>query len=281
MNNRICVVIPTYNRKSSLARAVRSVLAQSYLSWELRIVDDGSTDGTEKFIRTEFADPRILYHAQENLGVSAARNQAIWRTDCPYVALLDSDDEWLPEKLERQIEFLKSSNLPFVHTDEIWIRNGIRVNAKRKYLKSGGRIFTKCLPLCAISPSTVLCRTDLLKRFSGFREDYPVCEDYELWLRLSAQIEIGYLDSPLIIKYGGHGDQLSTKFKAMDEYRVQALWQMRDSPHITSDERRALLQEVDKKCEILKLGFAKYGHDIKSKEFIEIQLQAWAHLTHL
>lgn len=258
--SRVAVVLPTYNRARLLARAVRSVLQQSYEDWELWLIDDGSTDDTravvEPFLQTH---PRIFYCYQDNGGVSRARNRAIFATAAPYVAFLDSDDEWLLDKLERQIRFVQQNpNLRLVHGEEIWLRNGELLRPLKKHQKSGGRIFKRCLSLCCISPSTVMMQTDLARSLGGFREDFPVCEDYDLWLKIAAQEEVGFIPEPLIRKYGGHEDQLSHR-KIMDEYRARALWEMRDHPALSNEDRAALLEELEKKRQILIRGYAKHG----------------------
>lgn len=254
---RVCVVIPTYNRSATLARAVRSVFAQTYKNWELWIVDDGSTDDTEALVAGWL---HVCYIKQTNQGVSAARNRAIFATEAPWIAFLDSDDEWRADKLEKQVSLVKTaSTFRIVHTDELWLRNGSLVPQQKKHAKIGGRAFASCLPLCFISPSTTLIETNLLRQLGGFREDFPVCEDYDLWLKICATEDVGFIAEPLVTKYGGHADQLSTKLKAMDAYRVQALLDIRHHPALTAEERRALYEELARKLTILESGYAKHA----------------------
>ncbi len=98
------------------------------------------------------------------------------------------------------------------HTDEIWIRNGRRVNARKKHGKKGGWIFQHCLPLCAMSPSSIMIHRDVFTALGGFDERLPACEDYDLWLRITARYPVLFTRQPLIEKYGGHDDQLSRKY---------------------------------------------------------------------
>ncbi|NOQ64484.1 MAG: glycosyltransferase, partial [Methyloprofundus sp.] len=149
------LIIPTYNRCASLRRALASVLQQSLLPDEIIVVDDGSTDTTANMLATEF--PQVIYIAQENTGVSAARNAGIRLAKGEWLAFLDSDDTWLAQKLAIQVSALNASDgLKICHTEEIWIRDGVRVNAMNKHKKTGGWIFKHCLPLCAMSPSSIM-----------------------------------------------------------------------------------------------------------------------------
>jgi len=125
------VVIPTYNRFPQVKHAIESVLSQTYRDFELWVVDDGSTDGTGEALRA-YGD-RITYVWQENNGVSAARNVGLRVSRGKYVAFLDSDDLWMPRKLEIQVRCMEENpQFPLCYTDEVWIRRGVRVNPKRK-----------------------------------------------------------------------------------------------------------------------------------------------------
>ena len=221
----IAVVIPTYNRLHTLKRAIQSVLSQQRPPDEIIVVDDGSTDGTQTWLSTLDSGIRVI--TQQNRGVSAARNVGIAAARSQWLALLDSDDEWLPAKLERQLQSVDSST-QLCHTDEIWIRNGVRVNPHKKHKKRGGFIFSYCLPMCAISPSSVLMRKSLFDAVGLFDESLPACEDYDLWLRICSQYPVVYVDEPLLKKYGGHDDQLSRKHWGMDRFRVKALQKLID-----------------------------------------------------
>jgi glycosyltransferase involved in cell wall biosynthesis len=279
---RVCVVLPTYNRRAWLARAVESVFRQTYTDWELRIVDDGSTDGSEALLAEFERHPNVIVHRQANQGVSRARNAAIFATQAEWIACLDSDDEWLPEKLARQIALAEQNPLlRLIHTEEIWRRNGEDVRQPKKYQKSGGRIFLRCLPVCCISPSTVMIKTDLMKQLGGFREDFVVCEDYDLWLKITAQEEAGFLPDPMIIKHGGHDDQLSFQYRAMDEYRVRALWDIRNNSHLQPEERLAVFKELIKKSEILIKGYRKYEKHDEANRMSKLYSEACDQVHHL
>ncbi len=259
INDSVSVIIPTFNRAHVLGRAIQSVLAQRYPHWELLVVDDGSTDATRLQVEG-LSDPRIRYISIEHSGVSAARNAGISRARYPWVTFLDSDDYWLPKKLERELaELQKRPDYRVVYTNEIWIRRGVRANQKNRHRKFSGWVFARCLPLCIISPSSVLLHRDVLVQCGMFDETLPVCEDYDLWLRVAARFPVLFIDEPLIVKTGGHDDQLSKSLWGMDRYRLQALVRLYQSPWLTPYERQATAREIEEKARILESGFQKRG----------------------
>ena len=254
----ISVVIPTYNRCESLRRALLSVFSQTLPPAEVAVIDDGSTDGTSAMIRKEF--PEVAYYLQENCGVSCARNLGIHHTTGDWLAFLDSDDEWLPEKLIRQKAALAANPESRVcHTEEIWIRNGARVNPAKKYAKRGGWIFTQCLPLCAMSPSTVMIHRSVFENIGLFDARLPVCEDYDLWLRITANYPVLLIEEPQIKKYGGHEDQLSQKLWGMDRFRIKALQKIIDTGQLSNENQQAAVIILLKKTEIYLNGVKKRG----------------------
>jgi glycosyltransferase involved in cell wall biosynthesis len=266
----VSVIIPTYNRRQLLERAVDSVLAQTRPADEIIVIDDGSTDGTEVLVKKKY--PGITYLPQNNHGVSHARNQGIRKAKGNWLAFLDSDDVWLPGKLEKQLNAL-SRQPPFkiCHTGEIWIRKGRRVNPMKKHSKSGGDLFTRCLPLCVISPSTVILHHSLFRRYGMFDESLPVCEDYDMWLRLCAFIPVLFLPESLIIKYGGHRDQLSRKFWGMDRFRIQALEKIIADPALIEKKRLAAVQMILKKITIYLEGAIKREKQDDVKTFTALR----------
>ena len=259
-NEPVSVVIPTYNRATVLKRALTSVLNQTVAPAEILVVDDGSIDDTRAVVRQFInASVPMRYIRISNSGVSHARNLGIRRAQHSWIALLDSDDEWLPNRLATQLELAAANpQYQLIHGEEIWVRQGKRVNPRHKHRKSGGHIFQRSLELCLISPSAALLRRELLDDVGWFDEDFVVCEDYDLWLRVTARHEIGFVTEPIIIKYGGHDDQLSAKYRAMDYWRVLAMDKVAHLENLAHEDRAALQQQLLQKASILLKGYAKH-----------------------
>ena len=261
----VSVIIPSYNRSHLLPRCLDSVIAQDYSPSEIIVVDDGSTDSTRSLLRDSY--PGIKVITQANKGVSAARNAGIRAASGDWLAFLDSDDTWFPGKLERQVQAIEAapgSNI--AHTDEIWIRNGIRVNPRRKHKKYGGPIFKYCLPLCAISPSSVMIHRRVFDRVGLFDETLPVCEDYDLWLRISARMPVLFIREPLITKYGGHDDQLSTRYRGMDRYRIRSIDRVLNEVELEPSDRSAAIAAMVGKIRIYLNGARKHGNQVFVRE---------------
>lgn len=254
----VSVVIPTCNRAPVISRAINSVLTQNRPPEEVIVVDDGSTDDTRQVIESSYAG-KVKYIYQRNGGVSCARNAGIRQAKGDWIALLDSDDEWKPEKLELQLAALaREPSYDFCHTNEIWIRNGIRVNGMLKHEKSGGFIFEKCLPLCVISPSSALIKKTIFDEIGLFDEDLPVCEDYDFWLRYCWRKPVLYIEEPLLVKYGGHADQLSRKYFGMDRFRLHALLKLMSLQKLPKNQAEAVLSVFGEKINILVNGAKKH-----------------------
>ena len=253
---KISVVIPTFNRISLVARAIDSVLKQSLNPYEIIVVDDGSDDGTSEMIQNKYSSIKLI--RQQNNGVSAARNKGIEHAKGDWIGLLDSDDEWKEKKLEHQADrLIKTPEYDFCHTNEIWIRNGVRVNQRKKHEKYGGYIFDKCLDICRISPSSVLFRKNILDHVGWFDNQLPVCEDYDLWLRITSEYRILFIDEPLIIKYGGHDDQLSRSVESIEFFRIKSLENLLDRTELSTNNRVLAIQMIIKKYNIYLNGLVK------------------------
>lgn len=273
----ISIIIPTYNRAKILSRAINSVFAQKSADFELIIVDDGSTDDTCATINAQrTALPPFEKHCAlrvirctENKGPAAARNLGIRHAKGQWIAFLDSDDEWKPGKLKAQLEFFeKNPDYLICQTEEIWIRNDKRVNPMKKHKKYGGWIFEKCLPLCIVSPSAVMLHRKLFDEVGLFDESLPACEDYDLWLRIAAKYPMGLIEKPYVIKYGGHADQRSRQFPAMDQFRIRALAKILADKTLSPDQETAAQRIVEEKSRIYIKGALKRG---KNQEAEEIQ----------
>lgn len=255
------VIIPTYNRYNTVKHAIDSVLLQSYKDFEIIVVDDGSVD-TTPLIESEYHG-LIRYIRQSNHGVSNARNTGIVQSASPYIAFLDSDDLWLPKKLQEQRNFIEENPDIQIHqTDEMWIKNGRRVNPMDKHAKASGDIFLKSLEMCMISPSSVVIKRELFETCGMFDEDLPVCEDYDLWLRVTSREKVGLIKKNLIKKFGGHESQLSRSFWGMDRFRVYSIIKLLKNegktikPEYYLEARNTALA----KCRILFNGAGKRGN---------------------
>jgi len=253
------VIIPTYNRGWIIKEAIDSVLAQDYTGFELIIVDDGSTDHTSDVLDSYGDDIKVLF--QKNKGVSAARNRGIAEASGKFIAFLDSDDLWLPQKLTVQMEFFNQTPDALIcQTEEVWIRNGLRVNPKKRHKKPSGMIFKPSLELCLVSPSAVMIQRSLFDRVGKFDEALPACEDYDLWLRISCRFPVHLIDTPLIIKRGGHDDQLSSR-AGLDRFRIKAIENIIKSGILSDDQYRAAVETFKKKCGIYAAGCRKRGRE--------------------
>ena len=254
----VSVVIPTFDRARVLPRALESVMAQSRPPTEVIVVDDGSTDDTAELVADRFPTTRLI--RQENRGVSAARNRGIEAAAGEWIALLDSDDEWRPEKLEKQLYALQAQpELRICHTDEIWIRRGKRVNPRQIHAKHGGWIFRQCLPLCAMSPSSIVIHRSVFEEVGLFDEQLPACEDYDLWLRICHRYPVLLVDEPLVVKHGGHDDQLSTRIWGLDRFRIRALEKLIGEADLTTADQTAAIEELIRKIEIYLGGAVRRG----------------------
>ena len=250
------VIIPVYNREKLIKRAIDSVMNQSKSPQEIIVVNDGSTDQTHKVLLEYQNTIRVI--EQTNQGVSAARNAGIRNTKSEWLAFLDSDDEWHKNKLLNAEEFHKQNpQYKIFQSDEIWIRNDHRVNPKIKHQKYEGWIFKQCLPLCIVSPSAVVIHKDVFQDVGLFDEQFVVCEDYDLWLRMTRKYPVGLDTFRGLIKYGGHDDQLSRKYWGMDHYRIIAMEKQLNDPSLPEKLRRWTLEVVIAKLEILISGYKK------------------------
>jgi glycosyltransferase involved in cell wall biosynthesis len=274
---KISVIIPTFNRKKTLKRAIRSVRDQSISPFEILVVDDGSDDGTKEWVNSNY--PYIKYIYQANNGVSSARNKGIKSSKGDWIAFLDSDDEWLPQKLNDQVKGIRENpGTKFSHTNEIWIRNGVRVNQMKKHKKFGGFIFEKCLDICRISPSSALIKKNLFDQIGMFDESLRVCEDYDLWLRITSKYSVLFLDKPLIKKYGGHSDQLSRVDDGIEFYRIQSLKKIMSSRILNKKQASIAKDTLIHKLQIYAKGLEK-RNKINELSDIKKNIQYWINMT--
>jgi glycosyltransferase involved in cell wall biosynthesis len=265
----ISVIIPTFNRAIWVREAVDSVLAQTFQDFELIVVDDGSTDKTRAGLGP-YGD-RLSTITQARQGVSAARNRGLEMAAGEWLAFLDSDDLWLPQKLETQVDFLnRNPQAEICQTEEIWIRHGRRVNPRKKHRKPSGDIFAPSLSLCLVSPSAVMLKKRLLVEVGSFDRLLPACEDYDLWLRISCRKPVFLVEQPLVIKRGGHPDQLSRCLTSLDRYRIQSLGKLLDSGLLSPRQYDLAWRELDRKCRIFGQGCLKRGKIEEGQAYLNL-----------
>ena len=271
---KISVVIPTLNRINTLQRALDSVINQTYKPAEIIVVDNGSSDGTLKFLREQY--PKITILTENKIGVSSARNKGIKKSINQWIALLDSDDAWHPRKLEIQTSMLDSALKEYnlIHTDEVWFRNNKHINQMKKHKKQGGYIFERCLSLCCISPSSVLFKKNILDKVGLFDESLPVCEDYDMWLKICSSEEVLFAQDKLTYKYGGHKDQLSKSYWGMDRFRIKYIENIIKNFDLTYNQQKQAKKELIKKLKIIINGAFKRNNLSIVNEF-STKLEYW------
>jgi len=272
---KVSVIIPTYNRSALIKQAIDSVFAQTYRDFELIVVDDGSTDSTQEIIAS-YLPETLSYYYQPNAGPSAARNLGIENARSSWIAFLDSDDYWLPKKLETHIAWCQThTNILISQTDETWIRNGKRVNPMNKHKKRGGMIYERCLPLCCISPSSVMIHRSLLDAVGLFNESLPACEDYDLWLRIAYNHEVGFIPEQLTVKLGGHADQRSRTVPSLDKYRIDAMTNILERNVLSPEQKNATIKELQNKCAVYGEGCLKHGKHSEGKRYLSLRNKKW------
>ncbi|MQY77204.1 MAG: glycosyltransferase [Spirochaeta sp.] len=264
----ISVIIPTFNRLGFLKEAIESVEKQSCRDFELIVVDDGSTDGTEAYLE----NLPLKYIRLEHSGFPGrVRNAGARAAAGKYLSFLDSDDLWEPEKLARQKEYLAANpKIELCHTRELWLRNNRVVSQSKQRHKREGDIFKHALKKCIIGPSTVMLSSRLFNETGGFREDMEIAEDYELWLRLTNSYDVGYIDEPLVIKRGGHGDQLSEKYGQIEIFRIKALQENLEEGSFQGENKILAGREMARKCRIYGSGALKRGKKEQGEYYLRL-----------
>ncbi len=270
----ISVIIPTYNREEFIGRALCSVLGQTLACSEILVIDDGSTDRTRDIVAAigEYSPIPISYLYQENQGPAAARNLGIGHARSDLLAFLDSDDHWRKDKLACQCRAMEEEPDYLVsHTREQWRRRGAHLNQKQKHIPRHGDIFAHCLQLCAVGMSTVVVRRELFDRVGLFSPDLPCCEDYDLWLRVSAGYPFLLVDKPLTIKEGGREDQVSYQYRVgMDRFRIQAIVRLLESAVLAGEKHSLAMRELQRKSRVYGLGCIKHGRYEEGAEYLRV-----------
>ncbi|MDW8107637.1 MAG: glycosyltransferase [Armatimonadota bacterium] len=227
MSPRVSVLIPSYNHARFLPAALQSVFDQTYTDYEIVVVDDGSTDGSVELLRS-YGD-RIRLFTQQNRGTYPTLNRCIAESRGEYLAILNSDDLWAPTKLEKQVAFLDAHpQVGLVHT------GGHFIDAEGRILSHNplgfpwprtptGNIIELLVRYNRIVPSSAVLRRECFERVGGFREDLYGLGDWEMWLRVALEYDIGYIDEPLTL-YRVHGANAFLQHHRLleDEVKVRA-----------------------------------------------------------
>ena len=218
----ISVVVPTYNRAHLLGEALDSVFSQSFKDYEVIVIDDGSTDGTEAFVRSRYGD-RLRYLKQENRGISGARNRGIELAQGRYIAFLDSDDKWLPEKLEKQAAYMEANPSVGLLSTRLYRYPIVRGEEKREQTEICPPDFPKgFLELLTgknyVPTTTTMVRRECLEKVGGFDPELKVAEDWDLWLRIARHYGIFCLPD-ILAEHRDHVQKTTQNlFKVYDGY---------------------------------------------------------------
>lgn len=268
----VSVIIPHYQRFSLLKEAIDSVAAQTVPDWELIAVDDGSPQAAgQAFLREareryrgRIAADRLRFVRIPHCGhPGAVRNEGAHHAKGRYLAFLDSDDLWLPDKLHHQLKWMEDHpDRKWSHTREEWRRGDRVLSQSKQHHRREGDIFSDSLQKCIIGPSTVLIQRLFFESGQGFDESIEVGEDYELWLRLLSSEPIGYLEEALTVKRAGEWNQLSSKYEEITSFHLAALekyiqWAA-EKPELREKRCLAVIQ-FQKKAAIYGNGCRKRG----------------------
>jgi glycosyltransferase involved in cell wall biosynthesis len=278
------VVVPTCNKREQVAQALQSALAQTYRNFEIAIVDDGSTDGTPAHVfRTFGAEPKAIdivshlnpaalrpffhhfvhdgvtfkYHYHTNRGLAAARNRGIRHARGSYVAFLEAEDRWDPTHLETQLAFLEANQGARIsRVGEHPGRTCPRGRRPGRAERASGWLFASALENCPASISCAVIHRSCFTECGAFDENLPACEDYDLWLRLSARFPIYYVDGPEVVHRSPRAE-ISPHAWTWDRFRVYALEKSFQSGHLDPEQRFLVSQEIVRRCERLVDGFRR------------------------
>ncbi len=267
-----------------LLRAIRSVLNQTCTDYHLIVVDDASSEDLST--SRELVEPDHTWLTlPRNQGPAAARNAgAAAHPQSEWITFLDSDDIWHPDKLEQQLTWHQEhEEYRISQVTEQWIRHGEPIHKPKHLVQPDGDLFSIAVDRCAIGPSCVMIRRDLWDETGGFRPDYRVCEDYELWLRICHREQIGLVsDQPLVDKHAGHDDQLSFTTPALDRWRLMALLQLHseNSAKLNQTQLNLVQQAIQRKATVLAKGASKRSNTEWAEQLAAIKPESYPATLH-
>jgi glycosyltransferase involved in cell wall biosynthesis len=243
----VSTVIPTYNRRDDVILAIRSALAQSHPAQQIIVIDDGSTDNTTQRL-VELHGNKLELLRTNRLGVAGARNRGMAAARGEYIAFLDSDDDWTPDKLARQVAFLEERpDFGIVVTDVVQMdrdRREYDILRRRQAIPEDGNVLHHVLRFPTLAPSSALLRRKVYEELGGFDTSLPTAEDIDFLLRAALRFKIGVIDEPLTRAMRGH-DGLSALGRTYTDYLYVMERYLLDHRHeIPPDERRAALWEA-------------------------------------
>lgn len=288
--SRVSVVVPTYNRKESVAEALRSVLAQTFRDFEIVVADDGSTDGTPvNLFQTLGAQPEaiealtrmnptsikpfshafsndslaIQYHYGINRGLSTARNRGIRAARSDFIAFIEAEDLWEPDHLKTQVDFLEMHpGSKVCRVSERNVKDG-KPRVSRNSSTASGWIFEATLEASPMCTSAVLIHRSCFTACGAFDENLPACDEYDLWLRLASRYPVHYLEGPTVTRRSGRPDG-SSRAWGWDRFRVYALEKAFQSGHLSPTQRFLVAEQIVHKCERLVEGFRRQKSEERS-----------------
>ncbi len=263
---KVSVILPSYNSGSYLSAAINSVLAQTYTDFEVIIVDDGSSDDTANVVAPYIG--RILYVWQENRGVAAARNTGLRMARGEFIAWLDADDNWLPTKLERQMEKFTDPDVGLVYSDFLtrYTDGGVRDSFLTNHpFASEGYVFERYVTSRFFLPSTVVMRAKCFEDSGMFDEDMVSSEDVELFARVCTRWTVALVNMVLTIRNEGDHN-LTTNKERTGKYTVMALTKvLSKEPDISVSARSAIFKELGRQYWWLGYAAFREGDLIKAR----------------
>lgn len=260
----VAAVLPVRDRAALLAEAMQSILAGKTRPRELIVVVNSKGPareadlGAARAAADQAGDVIVRILTEERPGPAAARNRGWRAAAASWISFLDSDDLWAPEKLAAQLRFLaRRPHLDACHTGERWLKHGRELSQPRRLAPRSGAFLYDAFETCLISCSSILLRRSLLETLGGFDETFPVCEDFELWLRLLARTPVGLVPEPLTIKRSGDWAQLSQSRHSMDAWRIRAILKFAAATPLDGRALAAARNSVERKLRILQQGADK------------------------